>query len=105
MLADSKAGLYCCRRNAWSSTQHVVGTKGGTSQHGSICCKMFATEMVGRVADRAVQILGGSGYVAEFGIETILSGRQTLPASMKGRHEIQQVIIARNMIREAEGSC
>ena len=33
------------------------------------CCKLFASEMCGRVADRAVQIHGGAGYVADYGIE------------------------------------
>ena len=33
------------------------------------CSKMFASEMVGRVADKAVQIHGGAGYVADYGIE------------------------------------
>ena len=32
-------------------------------------CKLFATKMCGRVADRAVQIFGGAGYIADYGIE------------------------------------
>ena len=32
------------------------------------CCKLFATEMVGRVADRAVQIHGGAGYMDEYAV-------------------------------------
>ena len=35
----------------------------------SACAKYYASEMVGRVADRAVQIFGGAGYVADYGIE------------------------------------
>ena len=33
------------------------------------CCKLYATEMVGRVADRAVQIHGGAGYMSEYAVE------------------------------------
>ncbi|MNW19585.1 (R)-benzylsuccinyl-CoA dehydrogenase [compost metagenome] len=64
---------------------------------------MFATEMVGRVADRAVQILGGSGYISEFGIERFYRDVR-LFRLYEGTTQIQQVIIARNMIREARGA-
>ena len=41
--------------------------------------KYFASEMVGRVADRAVQIFGGAGYIADYGIERLLSRRPPVP--------------------------
>ena len=66
------------------------------------CCKLFASEMCGRVADRAVQILGGAGYVSEYGIERYYRDVR-LFRLYEGTTQIQQLIIARNMIREAAG--
>jgi acyl-CoA dehydrogenase len=63
------------------------------------CCKLFASEMCGRVADRAVQIFGGSGYVADHGIERFYRDVR-LFRLYEGTSQIQQLVIARNMIRE-----
>jgi acyl-CoA dehydrogenase len=64
------------------------------------CCKMFATEMCGRVADRAVQILGGSGYMADYGIERFYRDVRVFRL-YEGTTQIQQLIIARNLVRAA----
>ncbi len=66
------------------------------------CVKMFATEMVGRVADRAVQIHGGAGYIADYGVERFYRDVR-LFRIYEGTTQIQQLVIARNMIREASG--
>jgi acyl-CoA dehydrogenase len=66
------------------------------------CCKMFASEMVGRVADRAVQIHGGAGYVADYGVERFYRDVR-LFRIYEGTTQIQQLVIARNMIKEARG--
>ena len=64
------------------------------------CCKLFASEMVGRVADRAVQIHGGAGYVVDHGVERFYRDVR-LFRLYEGTSQIQQLIIARDMIREA----
>ncbi len=64
------------------------------------CCKFFASEMCGRVADRAVQIFGGAGYVADYGIERFYRDVR-LFRIYEGTSQIQQLVIARNMIRAA----
>ncbi|MDH1270856.1 acyl-CoA dehydrogenase family protein, partial [Rhizobium pusense] len=64
------------------------------------CCKMYASEMVGRVADRAVQIHGGAGYMAEYAVERFYRDVR-LFRIYEGTTQIQQVLIARNMIRDA----
>jgi acyl-CoA dehydrogenase len=66
------------------------------------CCKLFATEMVGRVADRAVQIHGGAGYVSDYAVERFYRDVR-LFRLYEGTSQIQQLVIARNMIREARG--
>ena len=62
------------------------------------CTKMFASEMVGRVADRAVQIFGGAGYMAEYPIERFYRGVR-LFRIYEGTTQIQQLIIARELLK------
>jgi acyl-CoA dehydrogenase len=52
------------------------------------------------VADRGVQILGGAGYIAEYGMERMYRDAR-LFRLYEGTSQIQQLIIARNMIRAA----
>ena len=66
----------------------------------SAACKLFATEMVGRVADRAVQIHGGAGYISEYAVERFYRDVR-LFRLYEGTSQIQQLIIARNMIKDA----
>ena len=60
--------------------------------------KLFCSEMVGRVADRAVQIFGGSGYVADYGIERFYRDVRIFRL-YEGTSEIQRLIIAREMMK------
>ena len=66
------------------------------------CAKLFASEMCGRVADRAVQIFGGAGYMSDYGIERFYRDVR-LFRIYEGTSQIQQIVIARNMIRAANG--
>jgi acyl-CoA dehydrogenase len=61
---------------------------------------MFASEMVGRVADRAVQIHGGAGYMADYAVERFYRDVR-LFRIYEGTTQIQQLLIARNMISDA----
>ena len=63
------------------------------------CAKMFASEMCGRVADRALQIFGGAGYMSEYSIERFYRDVR-LFRIYEGTTQIQQLVIARNMLRE-----
>jgi acyl-CoA dehydrogenase len=60
---------------------------------------MFASEMCGRVADRAVQIFGGAGYMSEYAIERFYRDVR-LFRIYEGTTQIQQTLIARNMLKE-----
>jgi len=96
MLADSKAELYAARCMVIDAAQRRDrGENVGTE---ASCCKMFATEMCGRVADRAVQIFGGAGYMAEYGIERFYRDVR-LFRIYEGSTQIQQIVIARNMVK------
>jgi acyl-CoA dehydrogenase len=62
--------------------------------------KYFCSEMVGRVADKAVQIFGGAGYVADHGIERFYRDVRIFRI-YEGTSQIQQVVIAREMAKRA----
>lgn len=59
MLADCKTETYAARCMVMDAARQR--DEGKLISTEASCCKLFATEMVGRVADRAVQIHGGSG--------------------------------------------
>lgn len=98
MLADSQAEIYASECMVIDAARRR--DDGSNVSTEASCCKMFATEMCGRVADRAVQILGGSGYMAEYGIERFYRDVRIFRL-YEGTTQIQQLIIARNMVREA----
>ena len=61
--------------------------------------KLFCSEMVGRVADRAVQIHGGAGYMQQYAVEHFYRDVR-LFRLYEGTSQIQQIIIAREMTAE-----
>ena len=99
MLADSQAELYAARCMVIDAARkRDEGLNVATE---ASCCKLFASEMCGRVADRAVQIFGGAGYLSEYGIERFYRDVR-LFRLYEGTSQIQQIVIARNMVREAQ---
>jgi Acyl-CoA dehydrogenases len=63
------------------------------------CTKMFTTEMVGRVADRGVQIHGGSGYINEYKVERFYRDVRLLRL-YEGTTQIQQLVIGKHLLRD-----
>ena len=100
MLADSKAELYAARSMVIDAARKR--DDGDDISTEASCYKLFASEMCGRVADRAVQIHGGSGYVADYAIERFYRDVR-LFRIFEGTSQIQQLLIAKNMIRAAAG--
>ena len=99
MLADSKAELYAARCMVLDAARRRDAGMIITTE--ASCSKMFATEMCGRVADRCVQIHGGAGYVSDYAIERFYRDVR-LFRLFEGTTQIQQVVIARNMMKEAQ---
>ena len=99
MLADSKAEIYAARCMVLDAARKR--DEGGNVSTEASCAKMFATEMCSRVADRGVQIHGGAGYISEYAVERFYRDVR-LFRLYEGTTQIQQVIISRNMIREAQ---
>jgi acyl-CoA dehydrogenase len=104
MLADSQAELLA----AWALVQDVAKRFDAKAPHVSdpdvsmrvSCAKLFATEMVGRVADRGVQIHGGAGYINEYPVERFYRDARLLRL-YEGTTQIQQIIIGRELLRTA----
>ncbi|WP_366556572.1 acyl-CoA dehydrogenase family protein [Aquibaculum sediminis] len=97
MLADSRTEAYAGRSMVLDAARRRDAGETVTTE--ASCCKLFASEMVGRVADRAVQIHGGAGYIADYGVERFYRDVR-LFRLYEGTSQIQQLVIARNMIRE-----
>jgi acyl-CoA dehydrogenase len=100
MLADSRTEIYAARSMVLDAARRR--DDGGDVATEAACAKLFASEMCGRVADRAVQIHGGSGYIRDYAIERFYRDVR-LFRLYEGTSQIQQLVIARNMIREAGG--
>ena len=98
MLADSRTEAYAARCMALETARKRDAGENVTLE--SAACKLFCTEMVGRVADRAVQIHGGSGYMSEFAVERFYRDVRLLRL-YEGTSQILQLVVARNMIRNA----
>ena len=96
MIADSKTEALVAKAMTMESARkrdagHSVTLEAAAS-------KYFASEMVGRVADRAVQIFGGAGYVADHGIERFYRDVRIFRI-YEGTSQIQQVVIARETMK------
>jgi len=98
MLADSKAEIYAAKCMVLDAARRRDNGENISTE--ASCAKMFATEMCGRVADRCVQIHGGAGYISEYAIERFYRDVR-LFRLYEGTTQVQQIIIAKNMIREA----
>ncbi len=98
MLADSKTEIYAAECMVIDAARKRDEGKDVSIE--ASCAKYFSTEMCGRVADRAVQIHGGSGYVSDYAIERFYRDVR-LFRLYEGTSQVQQVIIARGLIRGA----
>lgn len=98
MLADSQTEAYAGRCMVLDAAKKRDAGENVVME--SSCCKLFCSEMVGRVADRAVQIFGGSGYVSEYSVERFYRDVRIFRI-YEGTSQIQQLVIARNMIKNA----
>ena len=98
MVADSQVDtLAASGLMAAAAHQYDAGQKVSLE---AAAAKYFASEAVGRVADRAVQIFGGAGYMAEYKVERFYRDVRLLRI-YEGTSQIQQTIIARETFRRA----
>ena len=97
MIADSKTESYAAECMVLDTAKRR--DEGENVNTLASCCKLFATEMVGRVADRAVQIHGGAGYIEEYPVARFYRDVR-LFRLYEGTSQVQQGIIAKNLLKE-----
>lgn len=96
MIADCKTEALAARALTMETARKRDLGQNVTME--GAAAKYFASEMVGRVADKAVQIFGGAGYIAEYGIERFYRDVRIFRI-YEGTSQIQQVIIARETMK------
>jgi acyl-CoA dehydrogenase len=99
MIADSQAETYAAECMIMDAARRRDAGEDVTLLASST--KLFATEACGRVADRAVQVFGGAGYVSDYGIERFYRDVRIFRL-YEGTSQIQQIIIARELARAAK---
>ena len=99
MFADSKTDAYAARCMVLDAAR-----KRDAGQNVSVeasCAKMFASEAVGRIADRNVQVHGGNGYIREYRAEQLFRDAR-LFRIYEGTTQIQQIVIAKALVAGAK---
>ena len=98
MIADSRTEAYA----AWCMARDIARRfdEGERAAGDVAATKYFATEALGRIADRAVQVHGGAGYMREYKVERFYRDVRLLRI-YEGTSQIQQTIIAKTLLREA----
>lgn len=96
LIADCKTEALAARALTLETARKRDAGENVTME--AAACKYFASEMVGRVADKAVQIFGGAGYIADYGIERFYRDVRIFRI-YEGTSQIQQVIVARETLK------
>ena len=99
MLADQQAGVMAGRAMVREVAARYVS--GEDRRLGPSAAKLFCTEMVGKVADLAVQIHGGNGYMRGVPVERIYREVRLLRL-YEGTSEIQRLILGGGLVAQAK---
>ena len=104
MLADSLTELLAARLLTYHAAHAFDSEPDPKIVHGKVAmAKLFASEMAGRVADRAVQIFGGRGYMTEYPAERHFRELR-VDRIWEGTSEIQRVIVARGLLKRGRAA-
>lgn len=98
MFADSKADAYAARCMVLDAARRRDAGQNVSVE--ASCAKMFASEAVGRIADRNVQVHGGNGYIREYRAEQLFRDAR-LFRIYEGTTQIQQIVIAKALVAGA----
>jgi acyl-CoA dehydrogenase len=97
MLADSLTELLAARLMTWNAAHEFdLGSDPKVIHGKTSMAKLYASEMAGRVVDRALQILGGRGYMTENPVERYYRELR-VDRIWEGTSEIQRIIVARGL--------
>ena len=102
--AEEGDGWLCYRKGARALVRASADTfdREGKAILEASCTKYFCTEAAGRIADRALQVHGGAGYMAEYDIERLYRDIRLLRI-YEGTSQIQQLVIARRTLAQRAG--
>jgi alkylation response protein AidB-like acyl-CoA dehydrogenase len=95
-LADLQTELEACRALLWRACAKLDAKAPDATQFCAMA-KRFVTDTSHKVADDALQLLGGYGYLADYGIEKIVRDLR-VHRILEGTNEIMRVIVARQML-------
>ncbi len=101
LIADCKAEIFAGRSMVLEAARKRDRREPVATECAAV--KYFTSEMCGRVADRCLQIFGGAGYMKEYDIERMWRDVR-LFRIYEGTSQIQQMVIARGVIREAKAA-
>jgi alkylation response protein AidB-like acyl-CoA dehydrogenase len=98
-LADSLTELLAARLLTYHAAHELDANPSPSVAHGKVAmAKLYASETANRVADRALQVLGGRGYMTEHPVERHFRELR-VDRIWEGTSEIQRVIIARGLFK------
>ncbi|HEX3923463.1 MAG TPA: acyl-CoA dehydrogenase family protein [Streptosporangiaceae bacterium] len=104
MLADSLTELFAARSLTYETARAVDAGADVKVQHAQCSmAKLYASEMAGRVADRAVQVFGGRGYMRENVAERFFRELR-VERIWEGTSEVQRAIISDQMVKRGPGA-
>ncbi|MGC8603881.1 MAG: acyl-CoA dehydrogenase family protein [Desulfomonilaceae bacterium] len=98
MLADMATNIYAARQMVYHAAWLKDTTKSSVIKEAAMV-KLFCTEMANRVADMAVQIHGGMGYMKDYPVERYYRDLR-LTRIYEGTSEIQRLVIARELLKD-----
>lgn len=96
MLADMATNIYAARQMVYHAAWLKDTTESSVIKEASMV-KLFCSEMANRVADMAVQIHGGMGYMKDYPVERYYRDLR-LTRIYEGTSEIQRLVIARELL-------
>ena len=96
MLADSAVDIATARALAYETLRQIeAGNNVGSAPS---MCKLYCSEMVGRVTDRAIQVFGGQGLIRGFPVERFYRDVRHYRIG-EGTSEVHRMVIARELLR------
>lgn len=98
MLADMATQIYAARQMIYHAAW-LRDTTGSAVVKEAAMVKLFSSEMANRIADMAVQIHGGLGYMKDYPVERFYRDLR-LTRIYEGTSEIQRLVIARELLRD-----
>jgi alkylation response protein AidB-like acyl-CoA dehydrogenase len=101
-LADMAIDLEAARTFLWRAAG-ALDAKAADATALCAMAKKFVTDACFRIADDALQLHGGYGYLADYGVEKIVRDLR-VHQILEGSNEIMRLIVARHMIEQAQGS-